>query len=134
MKKSFFPIICVGLWIVFSEFVRNELLFKHFWIQQYQQLGLQFETTPLNGIFWLIWSMIFAASIFILLRRFTPRETIAIAWVMGFVLMWIPLYNLRVLPLRLVYYALPMSVAEVVIAVSIIKAYEYVQTGQSHRS
>jgi hypothetical protein len=56
MKKTIASIILAGTWITISEFVRNELLLKEYWVRHYNSIGLQFETLPLNGILWMVWS------------------------------------------------------------------------------
>lgn len=120
-KKPVIAIISAGLWITFSEFARNEFLFRLFWTSHYQALGLKFETLPVNGVLWLVWSFVLAAMIGVLLTKFSFRETLAIAWVMGFILMWIAVFNLQVLPLPLLIFAVPLSVLEVAVAEYIIR-------------
>jgi hypothetical protein len=121
MKKTILPITIAGIWITVSEFVRNEFLFKNYWINHFDSLGLRFETLPLNGILWMIWSFILAYVIYKLLQKFSFRETLFLAWLTAFVMMWITIYNLQVLPLRLLLFAVPLSVVEVAIAEVIIK-------------
>jgi len=120
-KKPITAIITAGLWIALSEFARNEWLFRGYWISHYQTLGLNFETLPVNGVLWLVWSFVLAAMIGALLGKFSFRETLAIAWVMGFVLMWITVFNLQVLPLPLLIVAVPLSLLEVAIAEYLIR-------------
>ncbi len=116
MKKSLLAIVVAGLWITASEFIRNELVFKSYWTGHYANLGLKFATVPVNGILWTVWSFVFAAVIAKLLTKFTFLETVGYAWLAGFVLMWISLYNLQVLPRGLLYFALPLSLLEVAVA------------------
>ena len=121
MKLPIIPVGLAGLWITASEFIRNELLFKPYWTSHYQGLGLTFETKPLNGVLWLVWSMIFACIIQQLIGRFSFRRSVAIAWVAGFPMMWITLFNLQVLPLGLLVFALPLSLIEVLVAALIMR-------------
>jgi len=121
MKKNALSIILAGIWITASEFLRNELLFKQIWVEHYKSLGLQFETLPINGVIWMLWSFLFAALIAILLKKFTFKETLIIGWISGFILMWLTLFNLQVLPLILLAYAIPLSLLEVFIAEIIIQ-------------
>lgn len=114
-------VFSAGLWISLSEFVRNEFLFKHLWIQHYQNLGMGFPSDPINGAVWGLWSFVFAYLIFKLGTAFSRRETIAISWIAGFVLMWLVTGNLNVLPLSLLWFAIPLSVLEVFIADLIIR-------------
>ena len=120
-KKPIARILLSGLWIAFSEFARNELLFKYVWVRHYDSLHLTFETTPLNGILWLLWSIIFSYGIYELLSVFSVKKTIALAWIFGFVLMWITIFNLQVLPLRLLLWAIPLSGIEVYVSVLLLK-------------
>lgn len=110
-----------GVWIVASEFARNELLFRTTWVDHFAALGLKFETLPLNGILWTVWSFALAYVIFALLRKFPFREAVFISWLAAFFMMWLTLHNLQVLPLRLLVAAVPLSVLEVVVAAAIIR-------------
>jgi hypothetical protein len=121
MKKNFLPILIAGIWITISEFTRNELLFKDYWINHFNSIGLKFETLPINGILWMIWSFILAYIIFKLLQKFSFKETILLAWLPAFLMMWITIYNLQTLPLILLLFAVPLSLLEVFIACLIIK-------------
>lgn len=121
MKKTIASIILAGTWITISEFVRNELLLKEYWVRHYNSIGLQFETLPLNGILWMVWSYALAYVMYRLLQKFTLRETLVLAWLSAFFMMWITVYNLQTLPLDLLLFAIPLSVLEVLFAVVIIK-------------
>jgi hypothetical protein len=103
-------------------------LFEKYWIDHFDSLGIKFETLPINGILWTIWSFILAYVIFKLLQKFPLRETICLAWIPAFVVMWIAIYNLQVLPLKLLIVAIPLSVVEVAIAGVIIKKYRLRET------
>jgi len=121
MKKNILSVITAGIWITVSEFLRNEFLFKNFWIDHFKSIGINFKTLPINGILWVIWSFLLAYMIFKMLQRFSIIETISLAWLFAFVMMWIVTYNLQVLPLKLLVVALPLSIIEVSIAGFIIK-------------
>jgi hypothetical protein len=60
MSKKALAILVSGLWIAVSEFGRNEWLFKFYWVEHFQKLGLRFETLPVNGSLWLVWSLLMA--------------------------------------------------------------------------
>lgn len=121
MNKSFLAILITGIWVNFSEFFRNELLFKSHWTGHYQSLGLTFPAQPINGALWGIWGFVFAGMIYLLSRRFSLLNTVIIGWVMGFVLMWITLWNLSVLPGGLLVYAIPLSLLEVLVGAYLCK-------------
>lgn len=115
------PVLAAGLWISFSEFVRNQLLFSHLWVEHYRNLGLQFPAGPVNGILWCAWSLVFAAIIYAVAQKFSLWQTTLLVWVAGFVLMWLAIGNLNVLPLNLLYAAVPLSLLEAFIAAWIVK-------------
>lgn len=121
MKEKIFSVVAAGVWIVVSEFVRNEFLFKSYWVDHYNSIGLKFETLPLNGILWLVWSFAMAYLIFRLLQKFSFSEAVFLAWLAGFVMMWITIYNMQVLPVRILIVAVPLSLLEVLVAGVIIR-------------
>jgi hypothetical protein len=120
IMKKILSIIIAGIWITVFEFVRNEFLLKSYWINHFDSLGLMFETLTINGILWMLWSFIFAYVLFRLAMKFSFWETIILGWLVGFVMMWIVIYNLQVLALELLIFAIPLSLIEVIIAVLII--------------
>ncbi|WP_134202833.1 hypothetical protein [uncultured Algoriphagus sp.] len=120
LKKYFLPILLAGIWISISEFIRNEFLLKSYWTEHYQSLGLEFPSEPINGAVWGIWSFVFAASIFVISRRFSLWETTFLSWVVGFVLMWLVVGNMAVLPVEILYAAIPLSILECFVASLII--------------
>jgi len=116
MKKAAFPILLAGVWIVFSEFLRNELLFKRFWVEHYSALGLTFRTTPFDGFLWTVWSFILAFAIWKLLAKFRFWETVWFLWLVSFVLMWIAAYALQVMPPKMLAIDVPLSLIELAVA------------------
>lgn len=122
MKSSILSIMLAGLWISISEFVRNEFLFKKYWTDHYSSLGLSFETLPINGILWFVWSLLLAFIIFKLLPKFSFIETVILTWLAAFLMMWITAYNLQVLPINLLLFAIPLSIIEILVASLIIKS------------
>jgi hypothetical protein len=121
MKKTILAIFLSGLWINISEFVRNEFALKHYWIEHFNSLGLKFETLPANGILWVIWSFLLSYVIFELLQKFSLKKVVFLAWLLAFLMMWIVIFNLQILPLGILVFAVPLSVLEVFIAAVIIK-------------
>jgi hypothetical protein len=113
MKQRAFALITAGIWISASEFIRNELLFKLYWTEKYQTLGLEFPSAPLNNALWGLWSFLLAALILYLSSRLRLIENIAVSWLFAFVLMWIVTGNLNVLPIPLLLFAVPLSILEV---------------------
>lgn len=120
LRKTVIPVFLSTLWISISEFLRNEFLFKYYWIEHYQSLGLTFPSEPINGALWGLWSLLLAIGIFIILKKFSFWETVFLSWFLGFILMWIVIGNLGILPITLLWIAIPWSLAEVTIATLII--------------
>lgn len=120
-KKIILPVFLATIWISISEFIRNEFIVKSFWTNHYQQIGLIFPSEPINGAVWGIWSLLFAISIFIIAKKFTLIQTTFLSWFMAFVMMWVVIGNLSVLPYGLLLYAIPLSFLESFIATWIIK-------------
>jgi hypothetical protein len=121
MKKTIFPIFLATIWISISEFVRNEFIVKSYWTGHYEKLGLTFPSEPINGAVWGLWSLCFAIAIFIIAKKFSLLQTTFLSWFVGFVLMWIVIWNMNVLPAGLLLFAIPLSLLEAFLASFIIK-------------
>jgi hypothetical protein len=120
-RTIFLPILLATIWISISEFLRNQILFKSYWVEHYHDLGLTFPAEPINGVMWGLWSLLFAIAIFILAKKFTLWQTTFLAWFVGFVLMWVAIGNLGVLPYGLLVGAIPLSLMEAFFAAWLIK-------------
>ncbi len=120
-KNTILPVLAATLWISFSEFFRNEVLAKHYWTNHYESLGLVFPSEPVNGAVWGLWSLFFAMAIFILSKKFSLLQTTFLSWFVGFVLMWVVVWNMGVFPLKLLWIAVPLSLLEAFVASLIIR-------------
>jgi hypothetical protein len=109
------------VWISISEFVRNEFIAKSYWTGHYEKLGLVFPAEPINGAIWGLWSLLFALAIFIISKKFSLLQTTFLSWFVGFVLMWVVAWNLGVLPVGILFIAVPLSLLEAFVASFIIK-------------
>jgi hypothetical protein len=118
--RKVWAVLIATLWISLSEFVRNEFLLKSYWVDHYADLGLKFPSEPVNGMVWGIWSLCFAILIYLLSRKFEFWQTVVISWFAGFVLMWIVIGNMAVLPLGILPVAVPLSLLEAFLATWII--------------
>jgi len=123
--KPYLLIIIAGIWISISEFIRNEIFLKSYWVNHYENLGLHFPSEPLNGAVWGVWSFLFAFGIFLVAKKFDFKETLFISWFFAFVLMWFVIGNMGVLPFEILFYAVPLSLLETVVAVWIIKGFTF---------
>jgi hypothetical protein len=112
MIKSILPILAAAVWISLSEFVRNQFLLQSYWTNHYQSLGITFPSEPANGAVWGLWSLLFAIAIFFINTKFTLVQTFLFSWFIGFVLMWVVIGNLGVLPFAILPYAIPLSLLE----------------------
>jgi hypothetical protein len=124
LKNTILPVLAATLWISISEFVRNQFLVNSFWTSHYQALGLTFPSEPVNGAVWGLWSLLFAIAIFIMAKKFTLLQTVFLSWFTGFVMMWVVIGNLGVLPYGLLGFAVPLSILEAFIATWIIKYFQ----------
>jgi len=120
LKKTVIPIISATIWISISEFVRNELLLKSYWTEHYGSLGLVFPSDPVNGAIWGLWSLLYAVGIYIIVKKFSLLQTTFLSWFLGFVMMWVVLGNMSVLPFKILYLAIPLSILEAFVAAYII--------------
>ncbi|MBK8722434.1 MAG: hypothetical protein IPL95_09245 [Saprospiraceae bacterium] len=126
-QKSILAIFLAFIWISISEFFRNSFLVHSEWINHFQNLGLIFPEKPVNGAIWGIWSFVFSIFLYIIYKRFNFFETISLGWVAGFLMMWLVLGNLNVLPFNILIYAVPLSIIEVIIAVYIISYFSKIK-------
>ncbi len=123
-KQTILPVLLATIWISLSEFARNEWLFKYYWTEHYEEMGLTFPSEPVNGAIWGLWSLLLAIALFILAKKFDLRSTTFLGWFMAFVLMWVVTGNLGVLPMELLLYAVPLSLLEVLVATWILKQFK----------
>lgn len=122
LRKTALPIILATAWIGFSEFLRNELLFKSYWVEYYRAMGLTFPSEMINNAMWGVWSLCLAIAIYVISRKFGLLMTTLLSWWVGFVLMWLVIGNMGVLPFKLLYFAVPWSLLEAFVASWIIIA------------
>ncbi len=112
-------VLLTGVWVNASEFFRNEILLKHYWVHHYRALGMAFPSAPLNAAVWVAWGFLFSISIYVISRRFSIVQSALIVWLMGFLLMWVVTWNLDVLPPTILIYAIPLSLIETLVGVYI---------------
>lgn len=99
-----------------SEFVRNEIFIKKIWVSGFNEIGLSFPSSPINGAVWGVWAFIFVAVLAWSTKSLDTLKSTIICWVCGFLLLWIAMWNMGVLPNGLLYWAVPWSFVEVYIA------------------
>lgn len=121
IKNTILPILLATIWISISEFVRNQILLNSYWIEHYKGLGITFPSEPINGAMWGVWSLLFAVAIFVIAKKFNLLQTTLLSWFVGFVMMWVVVGNLGVLPFGILFFAVPLSLLEAFVASYIIK-------------
>ncbi len=121
--RSVIAVIFTGVWVNASEFLRNEVFLKAYWINHYQSLGMTFPSSPQNGAIWVVWGFLFAIAIYIFSRRFSLLHATLLSWLVGFVLMWLVMWNLNVLPTAILVYAIPLSLLETFMGTYISRKY-----------
>lgn len=122
-KTTILPVLLATTCISIFEFVRNQFWLMPLWVNHYKELGLVFPAQPVNGAVWGIWAALFAVFIFILSKKFSLLETSLLSWLVGFVLMWLVIGNMGVLPFKILPYSVPMSLIEVLLASWITKKF-----------
>jgi hypothetical protein len=110
--RNILAVILTSIWVNASEFFRNEVLLKKYWIDHYRSLGMTFPSEPKHGMIWVAWGLLFAIAIYIISRKFNLIQTTLVSWFMAFVLMWVVTWNLNVLPGAILIYAVPLSLLE----------------------
>jgi hypothetical protein len=125
--KNLLAVLLAAIWISLSEFFRNEVLMKSFWVGHYQKLGLIFPSGAVNGMMWGIWSLMFSVAIFNIAKKFSLAETSLLSWFVAFPMMWLVLGNLSVLPHNLMMFATPLTLLESFVAALIIKKVSDIQ-------
>jgi hypothetical protein len=119
--KKVLSIFLAGLWINLSEFLRNEVLLKSHWQEHFAGLNLSFPSNPINGIVWVIWGFLLATAIYSFSQKMSTAQTFLWSWTMGFLMMWLVVGNLLVLPFSILIYAIPLSLLEIGLALWIIR-------------
>ena len=112
LKKIVLPVLIIGIWINVSETVRWMFLIESYWLEKYQNLNLIFPNETTNLIMWMVWGFLFAALIFILSRKFNLFQTTILSWFVAFVMMWVVVWNVGVLPVKMLWFNIPLSLFE----------------------
>jgi hypothetical protein len=121
LKKTVLPIFVIGIWINISESVRWIFLVESYWVEHYKNMNLIFPQEPLNMVIWMIWGFLLAITIVIISKKFTVLQTTFITWFVAFVMLWVVLWNINMLPLVILWYVVPLSLIEIYIGVLISK-------------
>ena len=111
----------MGFWINLSETIRWLFLIESYWVEYYQKLGLIFPKGPLSAIIWMIWGFLFAILLYVLSKKYNTIKTTLISWFAVFVMLWIVLWNVNILPVKILWIVVPLSFVETYIGALIYK-------------
>jgi hypothetical protein len=121
LKKTIFPVLVIGIWINISETVRWIFLIESYWVEHYKNMNLVFPNSPFNALIWMIWGFLLAITIFVLSKKYSLFQTTLLTWLIVFVMLWIVLWNINILPVTILWYVAPLSLIEIYIGVLISK-------------
>ena len=88
---------------------------KSYWVEYYQNLDLVFPIELANNLIWMMWGFLVALVIFILSKKFNLLLTTFISWISIFLMLWIVLWNINMLPTEILKYVIPLSFIEVLV-------------------
>ena len=106
-KKTILPIILIGFWINISITIGWILILEGHWIEKFQSINLVFPTGLTNNIVWMIWGFMLATIIFIFSKKFSLWHTTFLAWFVAFIMMWVIVWNVGVLPTGMLLFNIP---------------------------
>ncbi len=109
LKKTILPILLTGIWINISITIGWILILKSYWIEKYQSLNLVFPIGITNNIVWMIWGFMLATIVFILSKKFTVLQTTFLAWFVAFIMLWVIIWNVGILPTGMLLFNIPNS-------------------------
>jgi hypothetical protein len=75
----------------------------------FKAANLVLPNEPINNILWLIWGVIIAVMIFVISKKYKVLQTTFIVWIIVYVTHWIALWNFSVLPLDILWLAVPLT-------------------------
>jgi len=111
-RRPVLAVMLAGVWVNLCEVVRNQVLLLPYWQAHYRDMGLVFPAQPVNAMLWMGWAFLLAGMAFAISRRFGLWQTTLLVWVMGFVMMWVVIWNLSVLPAGVLPIAVPFTLIE----------------------
>lgn len=119
--KTGWPVLLVAIWINVSGTVRWMLFAKPRFTALYRGMGLEYPDTLAINILWVLWGVLAAVLVVFLSKKFAIWHTMALSWLAVFAMTWIVLWNSAVLPLDLLWIAVPWSLCEFFVAALIAK-------------
>ena len=120
-KKAIWQILLVSLWINIFESLRWVIFAKPDIEMYFKVANHVLPNQPINNILWMVWGVIIAIMIFIISKRFKLLQTTFIVWITVYVMHWIALWNMAVLPIKILFLAIPLTFINVLVGVLISK-------------
>lgn len=120
-KKAIWQILLVSLWINIFESLRWVIFAKPDIEMYFKAANHVLPNQPINNILWMVWGVIIAIMIFIISKRFKLLQTTFIVWITVYVMHWIALWNMAVLPIKILFLAIPLTFINVLVGVLISK-------------
>lgn len=108
-KKTIWQILLVSLWINISETLRWMIFAKPDIDNHFKAANLVLPNEAINNILWLIWGIIIAVMIFVISKKYKVLQTTFIVWIIVYVTHWIALWNFSVLPINVLWLAVPLT-------------------------
>jgi len=115
LKKAIWQILLVSLWINIFETLRWILFAKPDIDMYFKTANLVLPNETINNILWIVWGIIIAVMIFIISKRFKVLQTTFIVWLTVYVMHWIALWNMAVLPINILWLAVPLTFINVLV-------------------
>jgi hypothetical protein len=107
--KAIWQIFLVSIWINIFETLRWMLFAKPEIDMHFKAANIVLPNEPINNLLWLIWGIIIAVMIFIVSKKFKVLQTTFIVWITVYVMNWIALWNMAVLPINILWLAVPLT-------------------------
>lgn len=118
-KKAIWQILLVSLWINIFESLRWVIFAKPDIEMYFKAANHVLPNQPINNILWMVWGVIIAIMIFIISKRFKLLQTTFIVWITVYVMHWIALWNMAVLPINILWLAVPVIFIIILVGASI---------------
>lgn len=123
-KKVIWPILLVSLWVNIFETLRWISFAKPEIDMHFKAANLLLPNEPINNILWLVWGILIAVIIFIISKKFKVLQTTFVVWIIVYVTHWIALWNFSVLPINVLWLAVPLTFINVFVGALICSKFQ----------
>lgn len=122
--KTIWQIFLVSIWLNIFETLRWMLFAKPEIDMHFKAANIVLPNEPINNLLWLIWGIIIAVMVFIVSKKFKVLQTTFIVWITVYVMHWIALWNMAVLPINILWLAVPLTFINVLVGALISKYFQ----------